>query len=325
MALALAGLTGAAAGWLAGRARWKSRHDHSALDWQGRLNVRDREVAGLRTRERAAVAEARDLRERVASAEEHAAGLERTAEIARAELEAARRTVANFSEQMASLERDLGESHAELARLDLQVRQETDRASAAESTREDAETAARAAERAVRAAEEQVRRLEVREREARRGVAPLEKEIERLRERLQAQEAESRAAIHDREERIGLLCQRVKELEAMLPELEGLRERSRLMETLERELGERDRALQAMTNGLEDDLTRIRGVGRVLQKKLRKGGFRRYRDLAVLDAQELDAKLGALNLRPVERIRREDWIGQARKLHRAKYGESLPR
>jgi predicted flap endonuclease-1-like 5' DNA nuclease len=71
-----------------------------------------------------------------------------------------------------------------------------------------------------------------------------------------------------------------------------------------------------------DDLKVIAGIGPVLERRLREAGFNSYRDLAVLDDAGLDALSGPMaSLR--NRIRREHWVVQAKKLHLAKHGEQL--
>ena len=70
-----------------------------------------------------------------------------------------------------------------------------------------------------------------------------------------------------------------------------------------------------------DDLTLLRGVGDALHTKLQELGIYTFRQIAMWsDAQirEFDARLVAK-----DRIRREQWIKQARNLHFLKYGEQL--
>jgi predicted flap endonuclease-1-like 5' DNA nuclease len=69
-----------------------------------------------------------------------------------------------------------------------------------------------------------------------------------------------------------------------------------------------------------DDLQRIRGVGPAIESVLHGLGIRSYRQLVALDEAGLDRVRDALrDFR--QRIEREDWIGQSRRLHREKYGE----
>jgi predicted flap endonuclease-1-like 5' DNA nuclease len=71
----------------------------------------------------------------------------------------------------------------------------------------------------------------------------------------------------------------------------------------------------------EDDLRRIRGVGPAIESTLHGLGIRSYRQLVTLDAAGLDRVRDAL--RDPQRIERGDWLGQARRLHREKYGEEV--
>jgi len=71
-----------------------------------------------------------------------------------------------------------------------------------------------------------------------------------------------------------------------------------------------------------DDLRRIRGIGRAIESSLHGLGIRSYRQLVMLDEAGLDRVRDAgRDFR--QRIEREDWIGQARQLHREKYGEEV--
>ena len=58
-----------------------------------------------------------------------------------------------------------------------------------------------------------------------------------------------------------------------------------------------------------DDLTLIKGVGKVLAERLRAAGMRRFKDIADLTKAELEALDAELNLRG--RILRDGWIAQA--------------
>ncbi len=70
-----------------------------------------------------------------------------------------------------------------------------------------------------------------------------------------------------------------------------------------------------------DDLTRISGVGAVIVQKLAEEGVTTFRQIArwtTDDVTEFDERLNFPG-----RIEREDWINQAKRLHHAKYGETL--
>jgi predicted flap endonuclease-1-like 5' DNA nuclease len=68
----------------------------------------------------------------------------------------------------------------------------------------------------------------------------------------------------------------------------------------------------AQPTGPDDDLTRIRGIDSEMQKRLKEAGIRRFQDIAALSAfnvKRLNDRLG-LN----DRIKQEDWVGQAQAL-----------
>jgi predicted flap endonuclease-1-like 5' DNA nuclease len=68
-----------------------------------------------------------------------------------------------------------------------------------------------------------------------------------------------------------------------------------------------------------DNLRAVRGIGPSMERKLHSLGIVSYRQLALLDGAELERVRAELtDFR--NRIEREDWVGQARALHREKYG-----
>lgn len=70
-----------------------------------------------------------------------------------------------------------------------------------------------------------------------------------------------------------------------------------------------------------DNLRAVRGIGPSMERVLHGLDITTYRQLAMLDGELLERVRGALpDFR--SRIEREDWIGQARELHRVKYGET---
>ena len=70
---------------------------------------------------------------------------------------------------------------------------------------------------------------------------------------------------------------------------------------------------------VSDDLRAVRGIGPSMERKLHSLGIVSYRQLALLDGAELEQVRAELtDFR--NRIEREDWAGQARALHREKYG-----
>lgn len=72
----------------------------------------------------------------------------------------------------------------------------------------------------------------------------------------------------------------------------------------------------------QDDLKSINGIGPVLEGKLKAHGIRGYRQLATLTDADID-RLESKIINFSGRVRREDWIGQAKALYLKKYGEPL--
>ncbi|HRF63774.1 MAG TPA: hypothetical protein PK708_12940 [Candidatus Competibacter sp.] len=70
-----------------------------------------------------------------------------------------------------------------------------------------------------------------------------------------------------------------------------------------------------------DDLRLITGIGPALERKLRDLGICNYRQLATLGDEEIDRLETAI--KAAGRIRRDDWIGQAKARHLQKYQEQL--
>ena len=71
-----------------------------------------------------------------------------------------------------------------------------------------------------------------------------------------------------------------------------------------------------------DDLKQIHGVARVLEGKLHAMGIYTYRQVLEWDDQAIDAVSKRIAFK--DRVRRDHWVEQVRRLYRAKYGQ-LPR
>ncbi|MFZ4766865.1 MAG: hypothetical protein ACOYMN_18085 [Roseimicrobium sp.] len=72
----------------------------------------------------------------------------------------------------------------------------------------------------------------------------------------------------------------------------------------------------------EDDLTEIKGIAKVIKGKLHERGVLTFRQIALWNEADVSAMSEALALKG--RITRDQWQAQARKLHEAKHGETLP-
>jgi NADH-quinone oxidoreductase subunit E len=83
---------------------------------------------------------------------------------------------------------------------------------------------------------------------------------------------------------------------------------------------ERAGAAQNGSAGRSDDLRDIRGIGPATESALHEFGIHTFAQLAALDAAGRERlRIAIKDTR--QRIEREDWVGQAAELHRAKYGE----
>ncbi len=71
-----------------------------------------------------------------------------------------------------------------------------------------------------------------------------------------------------------------------------------------------------------DDLKEIKGVADILNARLNAFGVFTYKQIAQWTAKDIDAFGKLLSFK--DRITREDWQGQCREFHKAKYGEDLP-
>ncbi len=71
-----------------------------------------------------------------------------------------------------------------------------------------------------------------------------------------------------------------------------------------------------------DDLRAIHGIGVRFESKLREAGIGSYRQIARFHRYGLDSVAALLGIEP-DRIERDGWIAQARRLHLEKYGERL--
>ena len=65
----------------------------------------------------------------------------------------------------------------------------------------------------------------------------------------------------------------------------------------------------------------IDGIGPVIERKLHEAGITTFRQIALWTPDEVEQFGDLLNFKG--RIEREDWIGQAKAAHLAKYGEQL--
>lgn len=71
-----------------------------------------------------------------------------------------------------------------------------------------------------------------------------------------------------------------------------------------------------------DDLTKIKGIATVINRKLNEHGIISYRQIALWRDDEVNEFSGLLGVK--NRITRDQWREQARELHAAKHGDALP-
>ncbi len=264
-----------------------------------------------------------------------------TAERAASDRDAARNEALELDTSLADARRDLeaaksreSESMSERTRLraqieDLKTRLQTQREELAgelEAHRQADQTRQHEHRRAVEALsarlDEATAELETRSRTAGGREAALGQELKRARLRgrdLDARVVELEAALADQRERHAAAIGRVQ------AELADAHER---VDTLTARLGEPaplpaapvlHRAVPPPSAG-GDDLTQISGIGKVLQRKLNDLGLTRFLDVAQLAdetrREAIGRHLGSLR----GRIVRDDWVGQARRLHEAAHG-----
>lgn len=106
-------------------------------------------------------------------------------------------------------------------------------------------------------------------------------------------------------------------------DLQGIARRLEELNGLIKTLADERQTIDLTAQAVEqDDLKLINGIGPVLEGKLNAAGIRSYRQLATLTDADID-HLESEVIHFSGRIRREEWIDQARTLHGKKYGESL--
>jgi len=79
---------------------------------------------------------------------------------------------------------------------------------------------------------------------------------------------------------------------------------------------------KALKDAQKDDLSKIHGIGPVFARTLNKMGLHTYVQIARWKPEDI-AKVAKKLYTAPERIKRENWIAEAKKQHREKYGERL--
>ena len=79
---------------------------------------------------------------------------------------------------------------------------------------------------------------------------------------------------------------------------------------------------KAAKEGLKDDLSKIHGIGPVFARTLNKMGLHTFVQIARWKPEDIDKVAKKLYTAP-DRIKRDKWIDEAKKLHEKKYGQRL--
>ena len=87
-------------------------------------------------------------------------------------------------------------------------------------------------------------------------------------------------------------------------------------------LGARERVNREIKRRTRDELQQISGIGPALEGKLYDIGVCTYRQLALLDREDVDKLAGQLGINPA-RVRKERWVTGAGRQYKAKYGEKV--
>jgi hypothetical protein len=153
---------------------------------------------------------------------------------------------------------------------------------------------------------------------ARREPRPQMEELAQVKQMLKHAEAERAEAVSEwaaGDVRLRGVLEQVADLVARLPALERNGEPGRGLPV-------GVLAAETETPPARDDLKKIAGIGRNLERTLNRLGVWTYRDIALWTDQDVERmrnQLGGAR----HRIRREEWMEGARREHYAKYGEQL--
>jgi hypothetical protein len=151
-----------------------------------------------------------------------------------------------------------------------------------------------------------------------RALESLREELAQVKQMLKHAEAERAEAVSEwaaGDVRLRGVLEQVADLVARLPALERNGEPGRGLPV-------GVLAAETETPPARDDLKKIAGIGRNLERTLNRLGVWTYRDIALWTDQDVERmrnQLGGAR----HRIRREEWMEGARREHYAKYGEQL--
>jgi len=113
-----------------------------------------------------------------------------------------------------------------------------------------------------------------------------------------------------------------------IPTREDIQALARQVDEIERQIrvlgGESEHARQPPSQSARDNLKRITGIGEAIEKKLNAEGITTFRQIANwsdADIEHIESSVLAGG-RYMGRIRKEDWVAQARDRHLEKYQET---
>lgn len=332
----------------------ESRLEEAGIIAQEHISAHDEELAGWHTRMQSYEVQLSQVNAQIAEQMGALVEVERSLSAAKAAQREAEAAAATAIEEAAAKSAMLAEAEQQRDTFSAQVdeliaarpvsRTDSRLLTALESERHELETRVVAMEEALKEASRVAAEAPV---VAEKELADLRGQLGELARQLSAREGELAVAVRERDEQRAraealvndvATAEQVTQAEPVAAGLDelvaGLREQLR---TQEEELGSLREELQRANHRIRavsllseqefdpeapDDLKVIAGIGPVLERRLREAGFTSYRDLAVLDEAGLDALSGPMaSLR--NRIRREHWVVQAKKLHLAKHGEQL--
>jgi predicted flap endonuclease-1-like 5' DNA nuclease len=158
-------------------------------------------------------------------------------------------------------------------------------------------------------------------------IAQLSHEREELQKKLEGEETSFQKLKVESGERKWMLEQKNQQEETLMSQIHELESVRKSLEQTNLQLKEEIRQLQSINgdktthhllvrpavNDHKDDLTKIKGIGPFIEKRLNMLGIYSFQQLSELDSEMVDRVGAAIEFFP-GRIARENWIGQAKKL-----------
>ncbi len=285
--LSLAAAIGLLVGWLLRHFAARRREALLTSGWQERLEHQDTQISTMQKHLKRETAS-------LAAAQQHASDAESRARAADTRIEALQRSVIDRDKQLTELADQLATLRDKLRPLQQQLAD-----SRSEITTLTAELAGY--RRKIRPLEQDAARLDARRLQQQERIAQLEAKL--------AEHGDLAATLRQRDDKIAAL-------EAQLGTIAAQRrvaaDAGRPAPPLAME---KPAALFSSPPSAPDDLKKIRGIGRVLERTLNELGVYEFAQIAGFTAQDvawIDSHLAAFK----GRIQRDDWVNQARQLRR---------